>query len=416
MTDKLFVFLTTPPEAEIQQVSWRAADPANNGSGTLEDFLKIAHEHFIDSEMVVVISGLYVTYTDVAITVKNQKQMLLALPFLVEEQVIGNIEDMHIAIPNKLSGDSVRIAIMDKVLLDQWREIFSHYNLTINEMLGMPDLLAVEDGSLHILLNENMALVKGINHCFQCDRENAEALLDLMPKENILHVVISLHEQDKKSLSLAKKIKIMLASDQLDVKSSIFPEEVLDYISHQANTAMDSALNLLQGSISSSSATSQKIKEYAPVAWVAMLCLILQIGFNFSSGFYFSYDAANLEKDATNQYLKLFPDEKNVVNLESQLKGKINAYNLNSKSSNFSSVFSSTISVMTKVGGKDDIHLKQFRYDEESGELKIGFDANSITLLDKIKKDLTESSMTVEIVSANEENGVIKATLLIKHV
>ena len=113
---------------------------------------------------------------------------------------------------------------------------------------------------------------------------------------------------------------------------------------------------------------------------------------------------------------KLFPEEKNIVNLESQLKGKINAYDLNSKNTNFASVFALTISVMTKVGNKDDIHLKQFRYDQESGELKIGFDASSITLLDKIKKNLTDSDMSVEIVSANEENGVIKATLSIKHV
>jgi len=416
MIDRLFVFLLTPPEAETLHVSWRVPDPAYHGAGSIEDFSKIVQEHFPDSEIVLVVSGLQVTYTNVAITVKNQKQMLLALPFMVEEQVIGNIEDMHIAVPAKLSGDFVRIAILDQVLLDTLKEHFSRYSLTIDELFSMPDLLAIQDGELHILLNENFSLVKGPEHCFQCDRENIEALLDLIPKESISGVIISLNEQDNKSFSLAKKIKIMLSSDTVEVKSSIFPGEVLDYIANQASTSVVDPLNLLQGSISASSATSQKIREYAPVAWVAMLCLMLQLGFNFSSGLYFGRDSVKIEKITEEKYLQLFPEEKNIVNLESQLKGKINAYNLNSKNTNFASVFALTISVMTKVGNKDDIHLKQFRYDQESGELKIGFDASSITLLDKIKKNLTESDMSVEIVSANEENGVIKATLSIKHV
>jgi len=426
MIDRLFVFLLTPPEAEMPQVYWRAVDPAapdsatadlvNNGSGTLEEFSKIVHEHFPDTDIALVVSGLQVTYTNVAITVKNQKQMLLALPYMVEEQVIGNIEDMHIAVPEKFSGDSVRIAIMDKALLDTLRENFSRYNLVINELFGMPDLLAIQEDELHILLSENISLVKDREYCFQCDRENIETLLDLIPKESISRVIISLNEQDKKSLSIAKKIKIVLSSDSVEVKSSIFSEAVLDYIANQAGASVVGPLNLLQGSISASSVTSQKIKEYAPVAWVAMLCWMLQLGFNFSSGFYFSRDSAQIEKNSEEQYIKLFPEEKNIVNLESQLKGKINAYDLNSKNTNFASVFALTISVMTKVGNKDDIHLKQFRYDQESGELKIGFDASSITLLDKIKKNLTDSDMSVEIVSANEENGVIKATLSIKHV
>jgi hypothetical protein len=323
---------------------------------------------------------------------------------------------MHIAVPEKISGDFVRIAIIDKFLLDTLKEHFLRSNLTVDNIFCMPDLLTIQEGEIHILLSENISLLKEREHCFQCDRENIESLLDLISKEFVSRVIISLHEQDKKSLSLAKKIKIMLSSDTVEVKSSVFSGELLDYVANQVGTSVVDPLNLLQGSISASGVMSEKIKEYAPVAWMAMLCWMLQLGFNLSSGFYFGRDSVKIGKDTAAQYIQLFPEEKNIVNLDSQLKGKINAYNLDSKSSKFSSVFSSTVSVMMKVGNKDDIHLKQFRYDQESGELKIGFEAASIVLLDKIKKDLAASDMAVEIISANEENGVIKATLSIKHV
>jgi len=427
--DRFFLLLSGSLDTDLQQVSWcflpdrkslKKSHPVfpvevSRGSGSLEDFARIYRENFEGVKILTIISGQYITYTNVALAVKNQRQMLQALPFLVEEQIIGNIEDMHIATQGKFFGDSIPIAIIEKAFIDRLKNIFDHYHLPMDDLYGMPDLLGANENELQILFYDDYALVKGCGNCFQCDQENLETILELVSWGDIIAINISLHELNKASLSLAKRIKTKFTTQALKVTSTVFTENLLDYLLRDDPVANQNPLNLLQGEFSSSGSASQKFREFAPVAWVFVLCLILQIVFNVASGFYFSRFSDQLQRDATVQYLRLFPDEKKVVNLEAQLKGKINSSNISAKGSKFTAMFSSTVSVMAKIGTKDDTHLKQFRYDEESGVLKIGLEASSIALLDKIKNNLAEIGLAVEIVSANEENGIIKATLSIKH-
>lgn len=428
--EKLFLLLLSPPDTDVQLVSWCLAstsDPAkkpdsdqarrgNRGTGTIDDFSRIYTENFSDRDIVAVISGQYLTYANVALTLKNQKQMLQALPFLVEEQVIGNIEDMHIAIPEKLSGDAIRIAIIEKIILEKIKSIFTKYSISVNEMFGLPDLLIVRDNELHVLLSDDFAIVKGVADCFQCDQINLETMLELISFDNISTITISLNDQNKDSLLLARKVKSRFGSELLKIKSSVFTEDTIDYLISNRTADTFNCLNIFQGDFMSVNNRNKRIHQFLPLAWVAILCLFLQISFNAISGFYFKRLSDNTNKDAVALYLQLFPDDKTVVDLAAQLNSRTNSLNFDFKASRFPVVFASAISAMNGIGAPKDIKVKQFRYDEESGELKIGLDTVSIALLDKLKTKLEERSYIVEIISANEEAGIIKATVSIKNV
>lgn len=432
--DKVFLLLLSAFDAELQQVSWcfvaskkttkvaKGADTSlapevRRGSGTLEEFVSIHQSHFPAAEVVVVISGQYLTYTDVAPTVKNQKQMLQALPYLVEEQVIGDIEDMHIVVPENitLADDKIRIAIIDKGALHKLKELLSHYKLAVNEIVGLPDLLSCETDELHILLDDDFAIVKNSKICFQCDQHDLETMLELVSLENTSSIKVSLHEINKNSLSLAKKIKTKFSATGIKIQSSPFAESTLDYMVGTGDTRNFSSLNILQGDISLAGSRNKKLYQFLPLAWVAVLCVFMQIAFNIAAGWYFKRLSDLTNKNAAALYLQLFPEDKKVVNLAAQFAAKTNSSAFNVETGRFPIVFSSTIDAMRGVGKPTDITLKQFRYDESSGELKVGLDTNAIALLDKVKEKLAERGLIVDIISANEENGTIKATLSIKN-
>ena len=433
LMDKVFLLFLSAFDAEIQQVSWcltaskkptkgtkgasaGVAEEVRRGHGSLEEFVSIYQANFPDKEVAAVISGQYLTYTDVVPAVKNQKQMLQALPYLVEEQVIGNIEDMHIAIPENLSGDKIRIAIIEKEVLNKLKELLSRYKLAVNEIIGLPDLISCGADELHILLDDDFAIVKSLKICFECDPQNLETMLELVSLEDIASVIISLHEINKNSLSLAKKIKTKFSASDLKVQSSPFTEDLLDYIVGAADANISNPLNILQGDISLAGSKNKKLYQLLPLAWVAVLCVFMQIIFNIAAGWYFNRLSNFANRDAVALYQKLFPEDKKVVNLASQLAAKTNSPAFNAESGKFPVVFSSTIDAMSGVVAKPtDITLKQFRYDEASGELKVGLDTNAIALLDKLKVKLAERGLIVDIISANEENGMIKATLSIKN-
>jgi general secretion pathway protein L len=426
--DKLILHLIDHPDTPNLRVAWRwLADTAASkgktegtaqpeaGTTTLDDFARIYREQFAQKEIIAIISGQYLTYTRVAVTVKNQRQMLQALPFLVEEQVIGNIEDMHIATPERIAGDSIRIAIIDKALLEKYRLLFASLGLAVATIFSLPDILPVAANELHMLFHGHLIYVKGGEHCFECDDDSLDAMLDLLKLEGITTVLLSLDEQDKHVQSLANRIRVRLSTEALEVRISPVSSDLLASLLAASPVDFSGSLNILQGEFSSGSPASQALIRYLPVAWMVFLCLCLQIGFNLASGFYFHRYANRIETNLSARYLALFPEESRVVDLGAQLKGKLSESHFAAKNRAFREVFATAISVMNKTGNMKDIHLKQFRYDEDSGELKMGLDLGSVALLDRIKQGLVEMNYVVDIVSANQEGDSIKATLSIKH-
>jgi general secretion pathway protein L len=240
-------------------------------------------------------------------------------------------------------------------------------------------------------------------------------MLDLLKLEGITTVLLSLDEQDKHAQSLANRIRVRLSTEALEVRISPVSGDLLAFLLAASPVDFSGSLNILQGEFSSSNLANQALLKYMPVMWMAFLCLCLQIGFNLASGFYFHRYANRIESNLSARYLALFPEESRVVDLGAQLNGKLAASHLAAKNRAFPEVFVTAISVMNKTGNMKDIHLKQFHYDEDSGELKMGLDLGSVALLDRIKQGLVEKNYVVDIVSANQEGDAIKATLSIKH-
>ena len=83
-----------------------AGQPIQEGQGSIEaltDVLAAMDPPLVDPEASVLISGQEALMTEITVPSKPTRQILDAIPFLVEEKVVGSIDDHFIGLGRRLS-------------------------------------------------------------------------------------------------------------------------------------------------------------------------------------------------------------------------------------------------------------------------------------------------------------------------
>ena len=128
------------------RVSWRRRGdvvPSHSGMPSASDVAD-------SSEVVVLVPGEDVLLTDVTVAAKHRSQLLKAVPFATEDQLLGSVEDQHFAISDSLSaapGDAPRygVTVVSRTRLKAWIDRLSEGGVRADVLI--PDTLAVAVGS-----------------------------------------------------------------------------------------------------------------------------------------------------------------------------------------------------------------------------------------------------------------------------
>lgn len=129
-----------------ERVSWRRrGDVVPSRSG-----MPIASDLADSSEVIVLVPGEDVLLTDVAVAAKQRSQLLKAVPFATEDQLLGSVEDQHFAISDALpvlAGEAPRyaVAVVSRARLQAWIARLSDGGVRADVLI--PDSLAVAAGS-----------------------------------------------------------------------------------------------------------------------------------------------------------------------------------------------------------------------------------------------------------------------------
>ena len=102
------------------------------------------------AEVIVLVPAEDVLLTSAKIGARNRAQLLQAVPYAVEEQLLGNVEDLHFSAAPTASGET-GIAVVSRTRLREWIERLAadgiRADLLLPETLALPAAsLLVEDG------------------------------------------------------------------------------------------------------------------------------------------------------------------------------------------------------------------------------------------------------------------------------
>jgi general secretion pathway protein L len=385
--------------------TWSLVNPQGEltsriASGPLEEARDIA----TGRRTVVLLDARSVHLNHVNLPTSNRQKMLRAVPYALEEQIAGEIEDFHFVIGNR--GDTgTAVAGIHRSTLDAILARFQQASIRPDAMIADALCLPQAEAQWTVLLHDDHALVSFGN--------DVNTVIDA----GILPLL--LQAQLKRTDTAPERI-VMLTPDG-ETPPKVFddaddaPEIVqLTYNTHPlvvfcGHYADALALNLLQGAYKPRRKHADAMLRWRLPAALAASWLLLYLG---NAAFELNkLEQANNELAAQIEkiYKDSFPQSKRVVNARVQMEQKLKELKSGGggSESDFLALLTESVSAL---GSQQDITIESINY--RSQRMNIGVTGSKLQSVETLNTMLNKNpKLKSELSSATAENNEVKGSI-----
>ncbi len=387
-------------ETEIAWYLFAGGVLHRSGTTALAD-LRASLPAQIVGETLVLVPGELVLLTSVRIPARQLRQIKQALPYMVEELIADNIEDVHLALPPLSSeqlGDAIPVAVVRHGLLINWLDQL--YQHGFRPDLLCPDTLALPwrmHGRAFFFSGGRLLYRDGLSSGLVFDRQQLPQLLALM------EAPVAASALTTASVSgggeIAAELPLLAAEVEhalgVEVELRSYDESGAEVLATAAARNADEMINLLQGGyrVRREREENRGWRRAAAMTGIGLLIYAVVAG---GGAIWFSWRSAELEQRTFALYRELFPGERRVVSPRKQMTAHLN-----------SGGGSSLLPLLAQASGElAASQLQELRYRRESNQLQVQLQAPDLAALDQIKQRLAGTGLTVAIDSASEQGGV----------
>ena len=409
MAENLYLRLSTPAQAEGPWLEWMLLDENSGivrfkGEGSVEEFRQLRADLSYSGRAYVMIPGEDVLLTSALVPSKQSRQILQAVPFMVEEQIASDVESCHFAIGPKLEGGDVSVAVIDDKLMSHWLEVLR--DLSIKPILVTTDLLAVNDtAGCHVFVDNTRALIRTGSNTGLCVSHDMIAttigLLQLEPESQIQFSVAAGQEANLQLIIDQIKAETELAVDLVEMEYSPF-----ETLARQFNRG---AINLLQGEFKVEDQQKKESSAWRSVAILAGCALLLHLFTVLGQAIYLDVKARQLDADARALYAQIYPNDRNVRDMRRRWQNHLRA-----SGSGVSGEFMSLFVETTKHIPGANLNLSNVNYSDSRGDLILQLEAGRSEQLIGFAETLNKMGLEAEIGTINQADNAVRGSVKVK--
>lgn len=353
--------------------------------------------------VVALVPGESVTLARANVPARNRQRVLAALPYVLEDRLIPDVETLHFAPGMRETGGALCAAVVERERMDHWLGRLRGAGIEPDALV--PDTLALpfEAGSWTVLDKGEISLVRTAAQAgFALDSANFALLLPLSVEEA--------GEQRPERIVLyddAHKLHPGFPPDSgVHVEWRALTESTLALLArHYSDQA---AINLLQGDYSRRELLGRRWRPWIPAA--ALLAALLLVNAAMTIGDYvaLSRENAALEREIQAFYLEAFPDARRVVNPRAQMEQGLAALRgSGAGGGGFLDLMRAAAEPLSQTAG---LILQRANYHDN--KLDLALVIGDLQALDQLKQRLIEQGgLVVDIQSASALNDRIEARL-----
>ena len=433
MTHTLILFLPVADCTADSDIRWLLLDDDNQVvSRDSSPFRELpARLAAVSDDYAVVAIAPSETVLSVAVDIPStqQRQIRQALPFMVEELIADDIDNVHTAIPVDFRARLPRVdaAVVQHKQLIEWLDLLHSHQLSPSAILVDALCLPFDELGWTLLVDNDRLLVRReYNQGIAIQLQDAEMLLTAMlrqeqqqrasqPEAAIaprLHIAASrTQEQDCASADML----IEYLSGQFpdyELKSSRYQEPVEQILSYDWEQQKQLGINLLQGGYALATQGRERSVAWGRAAAVAAIGIAVYLLVAVGSGWYFNFRAQHLEQQSVAIYRKLFPTERRVVNPRKQMQNHLRQSGPRGNGS-FLALLAETARQMQQGSGAGAVKVNQIRFDSQKGELRFELTSRSLEQLDQLKSRLVAGGLKADINSASEQDGSVLGRIVV---
>lgn len=339
-------------------------------------------------EIVVLVPAEDVLLAEVKLSARNRAQLLQALPFAVEDQLLSPVEDLHFA-ASRDSGEQVGVAVVAKHTLRAWLQQLAAAGVRADIVL--PDSLALPLAAGHgsVLIEEGRALVRLAPwSAFACSLAELPGWLEQLRSSDAL---APLQVQDFRAAP-ALALPVTVANYQ---------ERQRDVLATLARGLVSPPLNLLDGEFASRHRQARGARWWRVAAMLAAAVVVLAIANLGFDVLQLSRASARMDVLAQEVLRKAFPDIDEAqlarVGPEQLMRGRLDRLRGGSESSGLLRVLAQIAPVL---GSTTRIQTRGMEY--RNGTLELALRAPDVAALDSVRERLTTvPGLKAEVTAAN---------------
>lgn len=403
-------FTTTSPDSETL-VSWLRLQDGKAIGGIKQGSLSQAVEDIGHDPLLVYIPSKDILLTKVSLPAGRRAQLLTALPFVMEDNILDSIDTMHCALGVRNADHQYAVAVIKKEYLQIYLDCLAEAGLAPRSLQPDIFLLPLNNNAWSLLCEDEQLLFRHeLSAGFACPIDSISVLLPNLLKDNEetppAHI-------DNWQCDGDQSERLALLAGDIELRAHELPPAAdtgLNLLRQYGQSGP--AINLLQGNYAPGSRIKQYLKPW--IASAALLVIWFALGLISDISEYYSLSNQNdyLNKQISQTFRQAFPDVKRIVNPQSQMKSRLRK--LRGGSSSSGTPFSEMLTVVSPITSKvEKLTIHHLTYNP--GKLDLTFELPSMQSIESLKEKLKKSTpYEIEIKSANASEDNVRGRLIIK--
>lgn len=409
MSEILTVRLSRQNIETIPWLVWSATQNEIIASGELDglDSLGELTSYAESRSVVVLLDGQDVVLKQVDVPSGGSRQLVTMLPFLLEDDLAQDIDELHFSIL-KRSGALAWIAAVDRDYLANCLQRFSEVGIEIHKVL--PDVLAIpmNDSDMTLLPWGSSILVRYSEYQgFTVSEElfvhvcgNLLLTKPVSEDEETIALKVACYQSAPECLSDTTQFDVSVMPAEL-------PMELL------AKTAQLSSINLLTGEFKRQSSWLKNVTLWRAPAIAAAILLIVFSLKTYTDVNNVEQQAAAYRAESERIFRAIFPDKSRIPTV-SYLKRQMSdeTARLNGGSVE-ATLLTWLIDVQSSLKGNSNLKIQSVKFDGERKELRIQAQANDFQTFEKIRVALSDK-FEVEQGQINRNDELVSSSYVLK--
>jgi general secretion pathway protein L len=396
VSEQLIIRLASQATQPIVWLVWSAVTQQVIASGELPEAAALPElaQRLGARPVTALVPAADVSLRQVSLPSKPTRQLLQAIPFMLEEELAEDIDQLVVAL-GPLHQDAEAqasyvqsVAVVRRDLMQQWLDQLQQAGFFVEKML--PDAL-----------------------CLPCDSEITAAAVQLgndwllrtgpwqacvveaswWPMFLKLQALPTLHSYSPWPEEIAQPHQMAPAELPLVLLAQGLPQQ---------------SFNLLQGEFQPRRQVSAWRQKWQTPLVMAASTAILYMAVTGLEGWQTQQRAQQAKQQALQLYKQQFPGER-VVNLNAQLKKKLASVGQVEQS--FTDYLAQ---VQPLLAREKDMRLLNLRYDNSKRELKLQAEAADFQSFERVKTQLQQQGLQVEQGALNTINGKVQGDLTLR--
>ena len=390
MSESLVIRLGTNAQQPVEWLVWSAKEEEIIASGTLASAHALGElrERAGGRPVVTLVPGSDLIFRRVSLPGKYSRQAAAALPYLLEEQIASDVDELHLVVLAH-EGHDVDLMAVDKEKMQTWLGWLEAAGLKSQQLL--PDVLALPqaaDGWSALQLGKEWLLRQGPCQGIVAD----EPLLAMLLAVEAEPVTIHSHTQ----VPPIPNANWQAAEPEL-------PMLLL------AKGALNCQANLLQGPYRPQTEYSRYWLQWRKVAVVAGLLLLVALTQRGVHLYQLAEQDKALKAEIRQVYTRIFPGETRIVNVRSQMAQHLKLLG-QTPQDGVLLLLTELAPTFAEVPG---LKPQVLRFDAARGELRLQVTAPGFTEIERFR-ELAGKRFEVQQGEVRSTEGKVEGALVLK--